>query len=167
MINIANISDVEEIQSLVNLAYRGDEGWTRETDLVNGDRATIEEIKSYIDSTNSFLFVYKNQAKIVATVLVENKKEFAYIGLLAVNPMVQNKGLGNKMLAFAEIFTVEELKLTKVKMLVVSQRNELISFYERHGYKRTNRVDEYPLDAKVGSPKIHLTVEYLEKVLID
>jgi len=26
MINIANISDVEEIQSLVNLAYRGDEG---------------------------------------------------------------------------------------------------------------------------------------------
>jgi len=47
MINIAKISDAEEIQSLVNLAYHGDEGWTRETDLVNGDRATIEEIKSY------------------------------------------------------------------------------------------------------------------------
>jgi len=33
MINIANISDVEEIQSLVNLAYRGDEGWTRENKM--------------------------------------------------------------------------------------------------------------------------------------
>jgi hypothetical protein len=35
---------VREICDLVNMAYRGEEGWTKETDFVGGERANFTEI---------------------------------------------------------------------------------------------------------------------------
>ena len=47
-------------------------------------------------------------------------------------------------------------------MIVVSQRTELIAFYERRGYRRTGQVENLP--ANIGIPKrINLTIDYLEK----
>ncbi len=49
-------------------------------------------------------------------------------------------------------------------MVVVSQRTELIAYYERRGYTRTGKTKEYPTHLNVGVPlKSDLTVEYLEK----
>jgi hypothetical protein len=50
-------------------------------------------------------------------------------------------------------------------MVVISQREELISFYERRGYRRTGEIAEYPLHLNVGVPRAEgLTIEYLEKI---
>ncbi len=44
----ARINHTEDICDLVNLAYRGDKGWTKETGLLGGDRSNIEEVQAYM-----------------------------------------------------------------------------------------------------------------------
>ena len=61
-------------------------------------------------------------------------------------------------------FAKNILKVTKFIMVVVSQREELIAFYERRGYKKTGEILEYPVHLNVGIPAVAgLTIEYLEK----
>jgi len=40
----AKSSQVDEICHLVNLAYRGELGWTKETALVRGNRCSTDEV---------------------------------------------------------------------------------------------------------------------------
>ena len=49
-------------------------------------------------------------------------------------------------------------------MVVVSSRSELISFYQRRGYQKTDFIMDYPLSADAGVPKqTGLKIEILEK----
>jgi len=49
-------------------------------------------------------------------------------------------------------------------LLVISQRSELISFYERCGYNRTDEIEKYPKYLNAGSPRVEsITVEYFTK----
>jgi hypothetical protein len=49
-------------------------------------------------------------------------------------------------------------------MIVISQREELVSYYERRGYIKIKTNQEYPKNLDVGSPKVGgLTIEHLEK----
>ncbi|VAW67746.1 hypothetical protein MNBD_GAMMA08-1760, partial [hydrothermal vent metagenome] len=146
------------------LAYRGDVGWTRETHLVSGNRTTEEEIKKYLESVNTHLFVALENNEVVACVCVEEKSDAAYIGMLAVHPRFQKKGMGKNILAQAENYALATLEKNKFVMLVVSQRKELIEYYQRRGYVQTGKTDAYPIGIKVGVPvQTGLTIEYLEK----
>ena len=49
-------------------------------------------------------------------------------------------------------------------MLVISQREELVSYYERRGYIKIKINQDYPKNLDVGNPKTKgLTIEHLEK----
>ncbi len=128
-------------------------------------RSFVGEIYSLIKDKNSHLFVANINGNIAACICVEEKNGEAYIGTFAVNPAFQNKGIGKKVLSLAEKYAIKELGLRKLKMVVISQREELISFYERRGYKRTGEVSKYPVHLNVGIPTIEglTTVEELEK----
>lgn len=63
----------------------------------------------------------------------------------------------------AERYAWRELLADQILMMVISQRPELLAFYERRGYRRTGEVLPYPTHAQVGMPKVHLTVERLVK----
>jgi len=153
-----------EINDLVNLAYRGENGWTRETNIVSGDRSTVEEVLGYLADPNTYLFIAKHEERIVTCICVEKTEGVAYIGYFAVHPSYQNMGLGKSVLSKAENFAKESLKVDTYVMVVVSQRPELISYYERRGYVKTGKVLEYPLHLNVGIPiDNNLTIEYLEK----
>jgi len=160
----AHKDQVREICDLVNLAYRGKEGWTRETDILQGNRATHSEIESSFSNPDTHLFVSKKNNQLVSCICVEKEKANAYIGLFAVHPKLQGKGVGKYILKITEKFILEELGISKFTMVVVSQRPELISYYERRGYVRTGNIEDYPLHLNVGIPKAKgLTVELLEK----
>ncbi len=153
-----------EISDLVNLAYRGENGWTRETNIVSGDRSTVEEVLGYLADPDTYLFIAKYKDRIVSCVCVEKTEGSAYIGYFAVHPSYQNMGLGNEVLSKAESFAKDSLKVDRYVMVVVSQRPELISYYERRGYVKTGKVLQYPLHLNVGVPMdSSLTIEYLEK----
>ncbi|MCF6299065.1 MAG: GNAT family N-acetyltransferase [Thiomicrorhabdus sp.] len=152
------------ICDLVNLAYRGEEGWTKETDLVGGNRATTSEIKEFMLDPGAHLLVAINNGEIVACVCIEKNESNAYIGFFAVHPKLQGIGVGKEILSQAESYASTKLNIRKYVMVVVSQRKELISYYERRGYRKTGNVQEYPTHLNVGVPlKKGLTIEYLEK----
>ncbi len=155
---------IEEIRNLVNLAYRGEEGWTKETDLVGGDRSSINQVKEYMLDPNAHLLVAVENGEIVSCICIEEKESSAYIGLFAVHPKLQGTGIGSKILSQAERYASMKLNATKYVMVVVSQRKELIEYYERRGYNRTGTIQEYPIHLNVGIPlDSGLTIEYLEK----
>ena len=163
-LELANIRQLAEVLNLVNLAYRGEIGWTKETDIVQGNRATESEIERAILDPNSHFLVYVENNKLLACIRIEAKQEEAHIGLFAVDPQLQGKGIGKMVLAAAEKYAASNLYSKKFVMAVVSQRPELIAYYERRGYSRTGFIEEYPVHLNVGIPKTNeLTVEYLAK----
>ena len=100
----------------------------------------------------------------LACIRIETKQEEAHIGLFAVDPQLQGQGIGKMVLAAAEHYAASNLRAKKYVMLVVTQRPELIAYYERRGYSRTGVSEEYPVHLNVGIPKkAGLTIEYLTK----
>jgi hypothetical protein len=68
ILKIANESDAGAIARLVNRAYRPaqrERGWTHEADLVEGDRATPEQVRSLFESQSRVLILCR-EAAIVA-----------------------------------------------------------------------------------------------------
>lgn len=150
-LELANITEAKEINDLLNLAYRGDKGWTTENSLVDGDRSTTSDIKLSIE--NSIFLIYKKDGNLVSCICLETKDHEAYIGSFAVHPDHQAGGLGKSILDTAEKYAIDELKATKLILVVLSKRTELIAFYERRGYYLTGVNKEYPLHLNVGTPK--------------
>ena len=160
----ATTTDIGEILTLVNQAYRGDKGWTNESSFVKGDRVFKEEVVEYLSNPINHLFVLEVNNKIEATICVEEQEKRAYIGFFAVNPNLQSQGIGKKMLEKAETFALKELNISHFLMAVLATRKELIEFYCRRGYVLSDKITTYPKDLNVGTPMVEdLKVVYLEK----
>ena len=163
----ANKSEAEEIARLVNQAYRpetGTAGWTHESDLVSGNRTNVGQVEEVISKPDSVILVGLKGTEIVACVHVEKDGNYGHIGMLAVNPKLQGAGAGKQMLAHAEKYANERFGSEKFIIVVVSSRSELIAFYLRRGYQKTGTVQDYPLSAGVGTPKLsNLKTEVFEK----
>ena len=161
-LELATIDEAERINDLLNLAYRGKKGWTTEANLVNGNRSTVSDVKLSIE--NSIFLIYKSNTDVVACICLEKDADEVYIGAFAVHPDRQAEGLGKSILMEAEIYAINTLKAKKLVMVVLSQRTELIAFYERRGYQRLGIKKEYPLHLNVGTPKSkYLSIEQLYK----
>jgi ribosomal protein S18 acetylase RimI-like enzyme len=88
------------------------------------------------------------------------------ISMLAVAPELQASGLGRALLADAERLATDKGAMI-AKMTVVQQREALITWYERRGYRRTGSHEAFPYgDDSVGIPlRSDLQFVVLEKVL--
>lgn len=162
----ARYGQVQAICDLVNLTYRGETGWTRETHIIQGDRTGRQEIETALSNPNAHFFVVNQSQTLVSCIYVAKEKEDAYIGFFSVHPSLQGKGFGKHVLQQAETFALQNMEIQRFVMFVVSQRPELIAFYERRGYSRTGRIEDYPLHLGIGVPKVTgLTIEYLEKLV--
>lgn len=158
----ADVDQSQAICKLLNSAYRGSSGWTTEKNIISGNRTNHNEIETAIRSTNSYFFVVNQSNQIVSCIHIVKKDDHAQLGFFAVQPSLQGNGLGTYVLEQAEIFARTRLYSKKLRMIVVSQRTELIAFYERRGYQRTGQVEILP--ASIGIPKqANLTIDYLEK----
>ncbi|SPL72163.1 hypothetical protein KPC_3341 [Acinetobacter stercoris] len=51
-------------------------------------------------------------------------------------------------------------------MYVLNRREELISYYERHGYTKKGIIQHYPLSLNVGIPKLEVSLIELIKHII-
>lgn len=162
----ATSNQSQEICDLINLAYRGDTGWTRETQIIGGNRTNRQEIELALSNPDGCFLVINQSAMLVSCIYVTRMELHAYISFFAVHPALQGKGLGKHMLIQAELFATEQMRVNRIKMFVVSQRPELIAFYERRGYTHTGQIESYPMQMGIGMPKVAgLTIEYLEKII--
>ena len=166
----AESSDTPTIVELVNSAYRGDsgkQGWTTEADLLDGQRTDAAEITRLLNADDSMILLCQQQAEIIASVHLEKHEEGAYLGMLSVNPAVQNQGIGKRLMAEAERIAKAQWAAEKMLMMVITLRHDIIAFYQRYGYVRTGRTEPFPTGENYGIQKVPgLVLEYLEKPLI-
>lgn len=114
-----------------------------------------------MNSENHFIFCLKQasleegSAEILACVELESRSQNeVLLGMLSVNPLVQNKGFGAKLISFAEEFARTELKAQIIVMKVISIRSELIAYYERKAYVLKAQFENFPYgNEKFGLPK--------------
>lgn len=64
-----------------------------------------------------------------------SNKTTCYFGLFAVQPKRQNGGIGRRVLGAAEAHARQQLGGSRMEMLVVWLRDELIAWYVRRGYR--------------------------------
>ncbi len=79
---------------------------------------------------------------------------------------LQAKGLGKEILERVEKIA-KRGKCKKIRMHVIHLRPELISFYERRGFRATGKADSFPgSDPRFGIPKVEgLKLLEFEKTL--
>jgi ribosomal protein S18 acetylase RimI-like enzyme len=166
----ATEQDTEALSLLVNSAYRGDvsrAGWTTEADLLDGQRTDPQSLQELVSDPASVLLLLEDAGALIGCVNLRKKPGCAYLGMLTVKPTLQAAGIGKKLLAIAEGFVSREWNLPRIEMTVIIQRESLIAWYERRGYRRTGKRERFPYgDARFGLPKRDdLEFEVLEKTL--
>jgi GNAT superfamily N-acetyltransferase len=143
----ATSADLPALHALVERAYRGETaraGWSHEADLLTGQRTNVEELQSFLDA-GDYLLVWRDSGTIRACVrLVRLNNDLVYLGMLTVDPELQGEGLGKKLLAAAELYAKDVLGAVRMEMQVFSRRRELLSFYERRGYRSTGERRPFP-----------------------
>lgn len=153
----AQTADVDEIVTLVESVYRGEssqKGWTTEARLLEGQRVDASMVQEMIANPHSALLVFKDDGKIKACVYLERKNQKAVLGMLSVDVDQQGNKLGQKIIKFSENFIANNWKVASIQIYVLWQREELISWYERRGFKKTGVEKPFPKDPKFGIPKV-------------
>ena len=167
-ISIATTDDIPQLLQLINQAYRGEEakkGWTHEADLIDGSlRTDAVSLQQLIHKQNAVILKYSQDKNITGCVYLEKKGSCLYLGMLSVSPEIQAQGIGKQLLKAADAYAKEQ-GCRIIEMTVISVRNELIAWYERNGYKKTEKREPFPSDGRFGSPRQPLEFIYLEKQL--
>jgi ribosomal protein S18 acetylase RimI-like enzyme len=166
MITKATLADVSQLNKLINSAYRGEtskKGWTTEANILEGIRTTEEELTETIENSKNTILKFTENNQIIACVLLMEKEQKLYLGMLTVSPELQNSGVGKKLLQQAEIHALA-LRLPKIVMTVISIREELIAWYKRHGYVDTGAREAFPIsDVHIPISEQPLEFMVLEK----
>ncbi len=168
-ITIATTTDIAQLEKLVNSAYRGDsskKGWTTEADLLDGIRTNKELLAGMITREDSIILKCMDaRDELVGCVYLQNQEEKLYLGMLTVAPDIQARGIGKRLLLAAEEYAQRQ-QCAVIKITVISLRKELISWYERRGYKITGERKPFPSnDPRFGLPKRDLEFIVMEKQL--
>jgi ribosomal protein S18 acetylase RimI-like enzyme len=153
----ATAADVPAVVALVQSAYRGDSGrrgWTTESDLLDGQRTDPEDVAATLARPDSLILLAEQDGRLLASCHIEKLAEGGYFGMFAVDPTQQGGGLGKAVLAEAERIARERWRCRAMYMTVIVQRDELIAWYERRGYRRTGQYKPFPYgDERFGIPR--------------
>jgi ribosomal protein S18 acetylase RimI-like enzyme len=165
----ASINDLLVIEALLNVAYRGPQstkGWTTEAHLIAGSIRTNEaDMLQTFNKLNSVFLVYRNEQNTIEGCvnlqLIEGK---LYLGMFAVNPLLQGGGIGRQLLNAAEEYA-HHIGVTCIYMSVISVRTELIDWYKRNGYIENGHIVPFEENDHSGKHLQPLFFLYLEKKL--
>ena len=169
----AELSDAAALSQLINRAYRGEpsrKGWTTEADILDGIRATTADIAEIVRAKDQFMLIGERDEKILACMQCQRQaldhQRIAQFGMIAVEPTKQNLGHGKDLIYAAEAITKREWSVAGYAMLVISQRTDVIDFYQRLGYEPTNTFVDFPVNPEKWQPKVdRLALQYLVKRL--
>lgn len=147
----AREADVRALVELVQRAYRGEGGWTTEAHLVDGQRTDESEVRAMLTDPAVTLLVAEDSPEHAAdaepSALLgccythrespdETGTVRAELGLFAVDPGAQGRGLGGRLLeAQASHLATEGVDVLMIRVL--QSRPELHAWYERHGFTAT------------------------------
>lgn len=170
---LANANDVETLVALINQAYRTNTGssWTSEQHIIAGDRINAQQLKQTLAQENFYLYIAEaiedGQMHLVACIGLTFQQNSVEIGTFCVASAWQNQGIGKHVLKYAEKMAVEHFPtLSHYEMWVLDSRKELIQYYARCGYAKTQYTEPYPIHANVGQPLIDLQLQQMSKSVL-
>ena len=122
----ATADDVPRIVALLNAAF------AMERDFIDKDRTSAPEIERYM-TTGTFFVVDGDANTLASCMYLEQRSDRLYLGMLAVNPAEQGRGVGRQMMAAAERQAVS-LGCNAIDIRIVNRRTELPPFYRALGF---------------------------------
>lgn len=148
-IEAAQPADAKALKLLIESAYRGDsarQGWNHEADILDNERISLAEVEAMLaDPAVSMLVARCANGELTGCVAVTRKDDtMGYLGTFCVDPRMQSAGLGGKLLDAAEK-QARSSGLVAMEMTVITQREVLIAWYERRGYRRTGETRPFPV----------------------
>src|SRR5262249_6047649 len=135
-VRAATRADAGRIVALVNAAF------SVERFFVSRDRTTLDEIRGFLEK-GTFLVADGDGDALAACVYVEPRGDRMYLGMLSVDPALQGRGLGRRMMAVAEAHALAA-GCPVVDIRIVNIREELPPFYRSQGFVETGATD--PVD---------------------
>ena len=155
----ASTDDVAAIVALAHSAYRGESsraGWTTEADLLDGGRTDAPMVRDLIAAEGSVILVADDPAEpgsLLACCHLERRPGSAYLGLFAVRPGMQGRGVGTALLSAAEALA-RDWGVDRLELTVLNHRPELLAWYERVGFAMTGHDTPFPYgDERFGIPR--------------
>jgi predicted N-acetyltransferase YhbS len=142
----ADASDVEALTRVINAAF------VVERVVFDGDRVDVLGVRACMQ--NGTFLVAEDGHALVGCVYVQLLANRAHLGLLSVEPTKQGRGLGQHLMQSAERFA-RDAGAAVMDLRVISARAELLSFYERGGYRQTGTAP-FPPDLKTKIPAYYL-----------
>jgi ribosomal protein S18 acetylase RimI-like enzyme len=143
---VAITSDCESLATLVNNSYRSEvshQGWTNENDIILGARTNKDSLFDMIDSGKYVFLVFFGEVDQIlkGCVYLQHQPETksALLGMFAVRPDLQARGYGKHILSVTENYAISNWNVDYIEMRVLSQRSELIAYYNRRGYNETGQ----------------------------
>lgn len=168
-ISKAELADAPALNTLINSAYRGEEskkGWSTEADLLDGTRIDEAALRDLIQKPDTTFLKYEEDGVLMGCVELRKEGHKLYLGTLSVNPNIQNKGIGKKLLYAGEDHA-RKVGCTTMTMTVIDGRQSLMDWYVRHGYRLTGERKPFIVpDERWGIPKQKLEFVVLEKLLL-
>lgn len=163
MLIAATEENIVSIVEILNESYRGESGWTTEKHLVSGNRASKKVIQQEMVNGYSY-YLYQHQNELIGCFNLVKEGGAVEIGALAIMAAHQNLGFGKILLHQAEKIACALPNVESLKLSVLAPRKELISFYERRGYRLTKLTYPFPSSRGVGQVLIEgLSVVVMEK----
>lgn len=163
----ATPNDIPALNQLVNGAYRGKSskvGWTTEADLLDGIRTSEASLAEMLSQPGALILVGEVDGRLEGCVFLQPQGASLYLGMLTVRPELQGRGLGARLIAEAEAYG-KSAGCKKIRMTVITVRDELIAYYKRKGFVDTGSRQAFPNDPKFGTPKRPLEFLVMEKQL--
>jgi predicted N-acetyltransferase YhbS len=125
-IRTAAADDVARIVALLNAAF------AMERAFIDRDRTSIAEITTYFGA-GTFYVVDGEGGALASCMYLERRGDRMYLGMLAVNPSQQKRGLGRHMMAAAEA-QAAAAGCRAIDIRIVDRRTELPPFYRALGF---------------------------------
>jgi ribosomal protein S18 acetylase RimI-like enzyme len=124
----AAAADRPRLVALVNSAFSIE-------NFLEGTRTDDEDVANQMKK-GAFLFAEDGAGRLLASVYMERRGARGYLGMLAVDPAYQGRGLAHRMVEAAEErFRQQGCKGTDI--IVLTLRSELLPIYRRFGYVET------------------------------
>jgi ribosomal protein S18 acetylase RimI-like enzyme len=149
---------IPALHALIESAYRGESsraGWTTEADLLDGQRTDPEDLADILADPKQALLTAWHADELVGCVLIADRGEGAgYFGMLSIRPTLQGGGLGRRLVDAAHAALADRFGARRVRISVLPQRETLIAWYERLGYRLTGVTLPFPYgNPRFGLPK--------------
>ncbi|KAI8886325.1 acyl-CoA N-acyltransferase, partial [Backusella circina FSU 941] len=137
---LTDVRFVKEAAAAINYAYRSEDGWTTEKDLVSGVRCSEDDLIQFIQESgrvSTLFFAFEgNTETVVGTIQIHSNKDHpkdAKVALFSVSPSYQSRGIGGKLIR-AAMEEMKNLGFEYATLQVLENRPEILNWYKKLGF---------------------------------